>query len=140
MAISNESIFNSIEEDILILDKNLRIVDANSHALDALNLDRQDVIGKTCYGITHCDPPEGGCPLFEVLKTGEPAMKRCAYLGKSGSRTHKEVAVYPLIEGENTGKFFHIEIYVTEQARSEAETREYVDSLMKRLRETTPDP
>ena len=131
---SNESILDSIEEGILIIDKNLKIVNANSHMLNALNLDKRDVIGKPCYSVTHCNPPDDGCPLFEALKTGKPVTKRCAYIGKNGSKVHKEVAVYPLMEGENTGKFIHIERDVTERVWAENEIKRYIDTLRKRVK------
>ena len=128
---SNESILDSIEEGILIIDKKLNILNANRHILNALNLDKQDVIGRPCYQVTRCDPPDDGCPLFEVLKTGKPVTKRCTYLGKSGSKAHKEIAVYPLMEGENVDKFIHIERDVTERVWVETEIKRYIDTLRK---------
>lgn len=115
MTTSDESILDSIQEGVLIIDKKLNVLNVNSHMLNALNLDKRDVIGKPCYSVTRCEPPDDGCPLFEALKTGKRVTKRCAYIGKSGSKVPKEVTVYPLVEGENASKFIYIERDATER-------------------------
>lgn len=131
MTTSNDSIFNSIQERILIVDKNLNILNANSRMLNSLNLDKQEVIGNPCYRVTKCDLPDGGCPLFEVLKTDKPSTKRCMRPSKNGNEIHMEVTVYPFLDDEENDRFIHVERDVTEHVRAETEVKKYIDTLKK---------
>lgn len=136
----NESVLDSIEEDILIIDRNLNILNANSHLLNSLNLEEKDVIGESCYKVTRCDPPDENCPLLEVLKTGKSSTKICTYLDKNGSKIYMEVAIYPLGEGKNTDKFIHIGRDVTERVEVEREIKDYIGMLNKKIGGATSEP
>ncbi len=135
--ISNESILNNIKENILIIDSNFNIINANNRLLTSLDLDEQDVVGKPCYEVTHCDPPDETCPLSEVLKTGKSSTKRRTCNDKSGSKVHVEVAVYPFTGEKDTDKFIHIERDVTERVRVEREIREHIAKLNEKVEGAT---
>ncbi len=130
--IPSESILNSIQESILIIDRDSNILNANSHLLNALNLDEEDVLGKPCYMVNRCDSADNGCPFLEVVKTGTPSTKICTSFDKSGSKLYKEVTIYPLVEGKNTGKFIHIGRDVTERVKIEGEVKDYIGMLTKK--------
>ena len=131
---SDESILDSIEESILIIDRDFNILNANSCLLRSLDLKKQDVIGKPCYRVVHCDPPYETCPFQEVLKTGKSSMKRRTCPDENGNEVCTEVTVYPLAEGENTDKFIHIERDITERVKVEKEVEEHISNLSKKIR------
>ncbi len=97
-----KTIFNNINDSISIIDtKNYKIIDANQNFLDKLGLKREDVIGKTCYEITHnrkspCIPPENACPLKETLETGKYATKDHMHPKKDGGIIYVEVSTSPI--------------------------------------------
>ena len=60
----------SMKDAISIIDvNNFRIIDVNSVFLKNYGMKKEEVIGKTCYEITHkrtqpCIPPDDICPLM----------------------------------------------------------------------------
>ncbi len=57
------SILDSIFDEIMILDKEYRIIDVNKTFCTKYNVSKEDALGKKCYKLTHgynsiCKPPE----------------------------------------------------------------------------------
>ena len=48
-----ETIFSSIQDRVLILDSNRRIVDANEALLQAVGMSKEEIVGKYCYQVSH---------------------------------------------------------------------------------------
>ncbi|MFX1322778.1 MAG: PAS domain S-box protein [Promethearchaeota archaeon] len=70
------SIFDSIFDEISILDKNYRIIDVNKTFCLKYGVSKEEAIGRKCFKLTHnrekiCKPPECKCPVENVLKTGQ---------------------------------------------------------------------
>ncbi|MFX1574945.1 MAG: ATP-binding protein [Promethearchaeota archaeon] len=70
------SIFDSISDEIMILNKDFSIKDVNKSFCLKYNVDKENVIANKCYKVTHgrnsiCKPPECKCPVEDVLKTGK---------------------------------------------------------------------
>jgi PAS domain-containing protein len=76
----NERVLNSVSDAILVIDhKDFRIISANAAAFEQLKLDKEELIGKTCYQATHhrsvpCAAPNDVCPIQEMLKTQSSAV------------------------------------------------------------------
>ena len=121
----NESIVESITEDLLVIDpKDYRIISANSATSRDLNLRKEDLIGKTCYEVTHnrqspCEAPHN-CPLREVMITGKVAAASHVHFDKDQNRIDVEISAYPFLEknGEIT-KVVHVARNVTERKKAE---------------------
>ena len=69
---------DSLEDELMIIDRDYRIIEANDAVLSRNQKSRQEVIGKYCYNISHslserCRPPQHECPVKEVWETGKPA-------------------------------------------------------------------
>jgi PAS domain S-box-containing protein len=104
------NVFSSIMDGIIIMDKDLTIIEVN----DALKSDYQDkwpLIGKKCYKVFHqkntvCDH----CPAIKTLKTGFPGQKTILRKDEAGTRS-LEVFTYPLYDpqaGKITGVIEYI--------------------------------
>ena len=110
----NENIVESISEALLVIDpKDYRIIAANSAASKDLNLRKEDIIGKTCYEVTHnrqtpCEAPHN-CPLKDVMATGKVAAANHVHFDKDQNRIDVEISAYPFLEndGEIT-KIVHV--------------------------------
>jgi len=70
-----QTIIDSLDEDLMVLDGQLRIIQANR----SLRLKHKDgdVVGRYCYEVTHglshpCRPPSCTCPVSQVRQTGTP--------------------------------------------------------------------
>jgi transcriptional regulator with PAS, ATPase and Fis domain len=71
-----ERTFDSISDCILVLDKDLRIIEINKSALNSLKNDKQNFVGKKCHEVLHGkDEALPGCPCGEILKTKTATSK-----------------------------------------------------------------
>ncbi len=62
--------FNSLEDVMLIIDKNYNIENINAHGLALLGKSKAQVVGKKCYQIIHqTKSPGKNCPFKQTLKT-----------------------------------------------------------------------
>jgi len=73
-----QAIINSLEDELIVIDRDYRIIEANNAVLWRHGKLREEVIGKYCYDISHglaelCRPPHHECPIKAVWETGKPA-------------------------------------------------------------------
>lgn len=134
----NESIVESITETLFVIDpKDYRIIAANSAAGKDLNLRKEDIVGKTCYQVTHnrqtpCEAPHN-CPLKEVMVTGKVATANHIHVDKNQNRIDVEISAYPFLErdGEIT-KIVHVARNVTGRKKAE-ETIKFQANLLNHV-------
>jgi len=102
-----KSIINElIQEDVLVIAKDYRIMDINESLLNKLGLQREDVIGRYCYEITHrqdlpCSGENHPCPLVETMKTQKPSQTTHIHLDKDNKKIHYSIGTYPLHENDD---------------------------------------
>lgn len=105
------SIFDSVSEEILIISvEDFTIVDANRALLEKVKLKHEDVIGKTCYSVTHhksimCTAPNDICPIREMLNTGKPVTVEHTHYDSDGIPFYVEVSASPV--KDKKGKITH---------------------------------
>lgn len=98
-----------IQEDVLVIAYDHRIIDINESLLAKLGLSRNYVIGRHCYEITHrrnmpCSGEQHPCPLIETLKSKKPSQTTHVHLDKNNNEIYYSISTYPLIEnGEVIG-------------------------------------
>ncbi len=73
-----QAIIDSLEDELMVIDPDYRIILANKAVLMRHEKQRQEVIGQYCYDISHgrkeiCRPPHHECPINAVWETGKPA-------------------------------------------------------------------
>jgi signal transduction histidine kinase len=93
-----------IQEDILVIGADYRIVDINESLLVKLDLQRHEVIGRHCYEITHhrnqpCSGDQHPCPLIQSLETEKPSQTTHVHQGKDSREIFYSISTYPLVEG-----------------------------------------
>ncbi len=92
-----------IQEDVLVIGHDYRIIDVNNTVLNRLGLKREEVIGKYCYEITHrqnfpCTGKQHPCPLLKTMETIEPSQTTHVHLDKDDKKVYYSISTYPLIE------------------------------------------
>ena len=98
-----------IQEDVLVIGSDYRIMDINDTLLAKLGLKRKDVIGQFCYKITHkqnspCSEENHLCPLVKTLETKKPSQETHIHRDKDNHNLYYSISVYPLFEnGEVLG-------------------------------------
>ena len=92
-----------IQDDVMVIGLHYRILDINDILLTKLGLEREEVIGRYCYEISHhqdvpCSGKEHPCPLAEVKETHEHARATHIHLDKDNQKIYYSISCYPLFE------------------------------------------
>jgi len=72
-----QAVIDSLDDQLMIIDRDLRITQVNTAVLQHVRASRQEVIGHHCYEVSHgvaepCVPPACECPVRKVWETGKP--------------------------------------------------------------------
>ncbi len=114
-----EKIVRGIDEEILLISKDYKIVWANKCAVDKYG---SDIINKRCYYVTHrldipCQGPFDICPVSDVLATGKSSSATHIHTSSdnNGMQRHVAINVYPIRDGNGEiTRFVHISKDVTD--------------------------
>ena len=99
----------AINENVMVIAPDYRILDINETLLKKLGLEREEAIGRYCYELSHhygcpCSGEREPCPLPEALKSHKPCQTTHIHLDKDGRELFYAVSCYPLFEnGEVIG-------------------------------------
>jgi len=126
-----EDIMDSIDEEILLVDRDYRIVDANEKAYRIYG---GDIIGKSCYHIGHtsqkpCWISGEDCPVQKVYLYGSPAKAVHEHIDSKGRKHYEEITASPI--KDVNGKI----IYVVELLRDITESKKYETMISQKNRE-----
>jgi PAS domain S-box-containing protein len=108
-AIYNVLINELIQEDVIVMASNYRILDINQTLADKLGMERKDAIGQYCFEILHresapCSGEKHPCPLVQTVKTGKPFRVTHVHLDTGNKELFYSISCYPLIDnGEVVG-------------------------------------
>jgi len=92
-----------IQEDVLVIGHDYRIIDVNNTVLNRMGLKKEEVVGRYCYEITHrqsfpCTGENHPCPLIKTMETIEPSQTTHIHLDKDDNEIYCSISTYPLIE------------------------------------------
>ncbi len=108
------SLFNGINEEIMVIDQNFVLNDVNRAFLNRCNLTKKDVLGRKCHEITKrswmpCISGNGSCPVEASMKTGETVEISHSFQDESGNTREHLIIMYPITpEDEDTRYFLEI--------------------------------
>jgi PAS domain S-box-containing protein len=131
--LEKETIINGISDTLMLLDaKTYEILDVNQSFLHAYGLRRDQVIGKTCYQITHhlnkpCHHIESDCPcpLEDSVATSDTAHVEHIHQDRDGQTLYVEISAYPLKDARGVvTRIIHLSRDITPRRRLEIELRE----------------
>ncbi|UCG77209.1 MAG: diguanylate cyclase [Nitrospirota bacterium] len=125
------SIFDSIRDPFIIIDKRFRIIMVNDEYSEMKGMTSGELTGQTCYKIMYeqdqiCDE----CVVSKTFDSGDPCVKEKEVILPDGSTAWLELYTYPVIDDD--GKVTHVIEYtrnVTDRKRSEAEKKELITRL-----------
>lgn len=95
------TLLHSMHEDILVIDKDYTITDANNSILKTTGFLTKDIVGKKCHKISHnsdvpcCDNGEL-CELQNVFNTGSAKLVRHVHTKVDGTLVYVDVLFSPL--------------------------------------------
>ena len=130
-----ESIINGISDALMVLDaKTYKIREVNNSFLNIYKTTFDQVIGNTCYKITHheCKPcsqiiGHEICPLEKSVSTGELSVTEHEHKDQDGNNRYFEITCYPIndIHGE-VSHLVHLSRDVTDRRLAEESLKEKV--------------
>jgi len=141
-----KTIFNGIQDFILVITPELVVIEANGAFLDKMGYKYEQIIGMKCYDIyqksyDQCMAHDSCCPLLDVIRNKRKSrMVQTRTMPGGGSRYY-EVDVYPLWEKNGKiSKFIHISRNVTDRKRQELEITRKLEKMVeertRQLKET----
>ncbi len=95
------SILDTVDEGFIVIDRDYRIVTANSAFCRQCGLSCDDVIGKSCFSISHrvnrpCHEEGEECAVREVFATGAPHHVVHKHFDSAGHIIFVETKAFPL--------------------------------------------
>ncbi len=98
-----ETILNGIEDQMMVIDLDYRVVEVNRALLQMVGLKREEVVGRRCYEISHhlqspCQSPDHPCPLHDAVKTGKASSATHIHFDKEGREHYIHVVCHPIFD------------------------------------------
>ena len=95
------SLLHSMHEDIIVIDRDYNIIDANNSFLKSRGFASESVIGKKCHKISNnsdvpCCENDESCALQDVFEKGNPKLLKHTHKKADGSFVHVDVLFSPL--------------------------------------------
>jgi|GEM_PF-222932 len=100
-----ETIVNGIQDHMMVIDLDYRIIEVNRTLLEMVGLKREDVVGRHCYEVSHhlqepCTIPDHPCPLKDAVASGKAASAIHVHFDKEGREHYYHVVCHPLFDEE----------------------------------------
>lgn len=125
------SVFDHFEEEVVVIDKNFRIVYANKRYAEDMGYNSpEEILGNLCYVVSHHqnEPCEGEChpcPLREIEKTGKSVNVVHTHYTHDKKEVPVEICAFPIENGEKI-------VQIIRDIKSDKE-KYYLFSLSQRL-------
>jgi len=126
-----ETIFHSIRDPFIILDRDYTIVRANEAYADLKHIALEDLLERQCYRVTRsrssvCEE----CVVSRTFRSGDPSAKEKKVLTKHGTDEWIEIYTYPIVN--EVHEVTHVIEYVrniTDRKRAEEERQLFIREL-----------
>lgn len=99
-----QAIIDEIREDIILLDKDGKVQDANRNVVERTGLPKEALLGRPCSevqtledGSRFCRGPDENCPFFTTLETRAKAETLLTRVDAEGRLKYYRVYSYPIL-------------------------------------------
>jgi len=142
-----ETIFNSIQDFIIVITPDKEIVEVNEAFLHKMGYTFEEVIGRKCYEIfqgdnnVFCNSGDIKCPLSEVIKNKRYNQQVMPRLNRDGETRYFEVSIFPIWEKDGKiSKFIEVSRDITERKKEAEEITRRLEQMVEertlKLKET----
>ncbi|QWR78002.1 sensor domain-containing diguanylate cyclase [Candidatus Magnetomonas plexicatena] len=96
------TVLNSMNDSLVVIDVNdFKILEANEMFYKEYALEKEEVIGNTCYNVIHreslpCSEKEHLCPIATTVKTGDFARAEHIHYNKNGRKIYVGCSSSPI--------------------------------------------
>ncbi len=106
-----QSVIDRVSEDILVLDREGRIVDVNRNVYERRGKHKEDFVGFLVWEALDeeenlCRTPDADCPLSKTLRTGKAAEAMYSRVDEEGRLRYFRVYTYPIFDA--AGNLTHV--------------------------------
>lgn len=129
------SILEGIGDGVVVIDRDMRIVNANKGYLDQVKRSREEVVGRHCYEISHhidrpCYLAGEECSVKQAFETGFSKRIIHTHFAKEGSPVYIETVSYPLKDSSgNVISAIEVLTDVSERIALEDEVKKRIEEL-----------
>jgi len=122
-------ILNGMYDALMVVDRDYGIVDINNCFTDYYGWNREEIIGKTCYEITHilpqpCIEAHHPCPMKKVIENRSPIKVQHTHKNKYGKDIIVDIFSFPLFDLKGNVEYIvEIQQNITERKESEERLR-----------------
>ena len=97
------NILDSVDEGILVVDRELRIAAANRAFCASVGLPEAAVVGSRCHETSHgtdrpCCDPDPECPVLRTFASGQVHAAAHVHVDREGSKRQVELKSYPVTD------------------------------------------
>jgi len=141
-----ETILNGIQDFILVITPERKVLDVNEPFLKFMNYSREDVVGKKCFEVfkevtrksSNCHLV---CPLQEAIRNNRPCQQILTRLGPDNKPLYTELTIFPIWENDGRiSKFIEISRDITKRKVEEEELTRRLEKMVeertRQLKET----
>ncbi|MFW6324472.1 MAG: ATP-binding protein, partial [Desulfovibrionales bacterium] len=100
-----EAIIDKVQEDIMLLDKQCRVVDLNRNIIERTGKEKHELVGLPCWKVQtmkeeglFCAEPDQECPFFKTLSTKEYSESMLNRVGADGKLHYYRIYAYPIFD------------------------------------------
>lgn len=141
-----ETILNGIQDFILVITPDKKIIDVNEPFLRQMHYSRESVIGQSCNEVFQRVTRKSSnchinCPLNEVIRNKRPCQRILTRQGARGEVKYSELTIFPIWEKNGKiSKFIEISRDITKRKREEEEMTRRLEMMVeertRQLKET----
>ena len=125
-ALDLQVFFDSITDDICIIDRDYRICHANKSYADLVGLPLEQFIGTKCHAVLwRREEPCEQCPARESFASGAPVLRKKNVLRQFEAQRHLELSAYPVLDDKGKA------VRAIEFLRDMTEEAHMLDQLMR---------
>ena len=124
-----DRILNGMYDALMVVDRDYRIVDINNCFIDYYKKNREEIIGKTCYEITHslpqsCTEAKHPCPIRKVIEAKSINKVKHIHKDKYGKDVIVDIFSFPLFDLTGDVEYIvEIQQNITEHKKTEERLR-----------------
>ena len=113
-------VLDCLDIDIMIISEDYKILYANVAFLEKMKQQKEEVIGRYCYEITHhrndlCQPPKDPCPIKKVIETDKAAIEIHTHHDHENKEVLVNVTAAPVVLDNNMKAYIHLSLPVNDK-------------------------
>ena len=132
-----ETILNGIQDFILVITPDRKIVEVNEAFLTKMGYTREQVLGRKCHEVFQkanqtCNRSRSVCPVNSAFDTREPSHQITTRINSKGEIRYNEVNMFPIREQDGSiTKFIEVSRDITDRKKEEERITQRLEKMVE---------